>query len=142
MLRWISTTPARAVLPRVAENNLPHVVSKEPTKGKYGTLIRESAAGGRLSVEEEIDLLLKDRAEHVKDVINPALQEGKIVILDRYYFSMAAYQGARGVDPDSILTENEAFAPQPDLLIVLDLSPRTGIGRINERGDKPNKFET
>src|SRR5207248_1337424 len=103
------TTQAELLAKYCSENNLAHVLSKEPTKGKYGTSIRESAARGRLSVEEEIDLLLKDRAEHVKNVINPALRAGKIVILDRYYFSMAAYQGAGGIDPDSILTENEAF---------------------------------
>jgi dTMP kinase len=136
------TTQVELLAEYCSANNLPHVLSKEPTNGKYGTLIRESAASGRLSVEEEMDLLLKDRAEHVANVINPALQEGKVIILDRYYFSMAAYQGARGIDPNSILAENEAFAPQPDLLVVLDIAHPAGIDRINQRGDQPNNFET
>ena len=105
-------------------------------------MIRNSASRGRLSVEEEMDLLLKDRREHVDQVIQPALDEEKVVILDRYYFSTAAYQGARGADPEIILSRNEAFAPQPDLLVILDVSPQTGLQRIRERGDEPNKFET
>ena len=75
----------------------------------------------------------KDREEHVKNVIAPALQAEKIVILDRYYFSTAAYQGAQGADVDMILADNERFAPQPDLLIVLDVRPETGIARIKKR---------
>jgi dTMP kinase len=105
-------------------------------------MIRNSASRGRLSVEEEMDLLLKDRREHVDQVIQPALDEEKVAILDRYYFSTAAYQGARGADPEIILSRNEAFAPQPDLLVILDVSPQTGLQRIRERGDEPNKFET
>lgn len=124
------------------ENRLAHVVSKEPTKGKYGMQIRNSAHHGRMSVQDEIDLLRKDRQEHVEDVIAPALRAEKIVILDRYYFSTAAYQGAHGADADLILADNERFAPQPDLLIVLDVSPQTGIARIKNRGDQPNKFES
>jgi dTMP kinase len=136
------TTQAGLLAKFCSENRLECIVSKEPTNGQYGSLIRDSAARGRRSVEEEIELLLKDRAEHVERVINPALKEAKIIVLDRYYFSMAAYQGARGADPELILTENERFAPQPDLLIVLDISPQVGLGRIKDRGDQPNKFET
>src|SRR3954467_7924376 len=101
------------------EKRLTYILSKEPTSGKYGQLIRNSASRGRLSVEEEMDLLLKDRREHVDQVIQPALDQEKVVILDRYYFSTAAYQGAHGADPEIILSRNEAFAPQPDLLVIL-----------------------
>jgi len=125
-----------------SENRLAHVVSKEPTNGKFGTQIRNSATHGRFSVQEEVEILRKDRAEHVKNVIAPALQAEKIVILDRYYFSTAAYQGAHGADVEMILADNERFAPQPDLLIVLDVRPETGIARIKNRGDQPNKFES
>jgi dTMP kinase len=136
------TTQAELLAKFCTENRLAHVVSKEPTKGKYGTQIRASATRGRMSIEDEVEILLKDRAEHVENVIAPALQKEKIVILDRYYFSTAAYQGAHGANAELILAENERFAPQPDLLIVLDVSARTGIGRIKSRGDEPNKFET
>ena len=136
------TTQAQRLAHYCDEKRLTYILSKEPTSGKYGQLIRNSASRGRLSVEEEIDLLLKDRREHVDELIQPALDEEKVVILDRYYFSTAAYQGAHGADPEIILSRNEAFAPQPDLLVILDVSPQTGLQRIRERGDEPNKFET
>src|SRR5262245_23410116 len=125
-----------------SENRLAHVVSKEPTNGEYGMQIRNSATHGRFSVQEEVEILRKDREDHVKNVIAPALRAEKIVILDRYYFSTAAYQGAQGADVDRILADNERFALQPDLLIVLDVRPETGIARIKNRGDQPNKFES
>ena len=136
------TTQARRLARYCQEKQLTFILSKEPTSGKYGQLIRNSAIRGRLSVAEEMDLLLKDRREHVAEVIQPALDKEEIVILDRYYFSTAAYQGAHGADPENILSQNEAFAPQPDLLAILDVSPQTGLQRIRERGDEPNKFET
>src|SRR6266550_1777 len=86
-----------------AGRGLAVVVSKEPTDGPWGRKLRESAQSGRLSLEEELELFLKDRAEHVKGLILPALSEGKVVLLDRYYLSTAAYQGARGADPVRIL---------------------------------------
>jgi len=136
------TTQAERLARYCQEKQLTCIMSKEPTSGKFGQLIRSSAIGGRLSVEEEMDILLKDRREHVEQVIQPALDQEKVVILDRYYFSNAAYQGAHGADPEIILSQNEAFAPQPDLLVILDVSPQTGVQRIRDRGDKPNKFET
>ena len=63
------------------EKRLTYILSKEPTSGKYGQLIRNSASRGRLSAEEEIDLFLKDRREHVDQVIQPALDQEKVVIL-------------------------------------------------------------
>src|SRR5207249_7224014 len=80
--------------------------------------------------------------EHVETVIRPALDKEQIVILDRYYFSTAAYQGAHGADANRSLEINEAFAPVPDLLIVLDVAPKIGLHRIRKRGDKPNEFES
>jgi dTMP kinase len=96
---------------------------------------------GRLTLEEELELFLKDRAEHVETLIRPALARGEVVVLDRYYLSTAAYQGARGADPQWILTENEKFAPIPDLVLLLDFDPAGGLDRIHARGDAPNTFE-
>jgi dTMP kinase len=117
------------------------VLSREPTDGPWGKKLRESATTGRLSAEEELECFLNDRREHVEMSIKPALDEGKIVILDRYYFSTMAYQGARGFDPAEIRRRNEAFAPQPDLLLILDLSVESAHGRIGARGDTANEFE-
>lgn len=128
----------RGVLERVGAAVL---VSKEPTAGPWGTRLRESAATGRLGPLDEVKFLLRDRLQHVQEVIAPALERGEVVILDRYYPSMVAYQGALGYPIDRLLTTNR-FAPVPDLLLVLDVDPETGLGRIRARGDQPNHFET
>lgn len=117
------------------------ILSYEPTHGTWGSKLRQSMTAGRLSADEELELFLKDRQEHVEQLIKPALAEGKVVILDRYYFSTMAYQGARGFDPDEIRRRNEAFAPQPDLLLILDLDVDTAHQRIGHRGDSTNEFE-
>lgn len=117
------------------------VISREPTDGPWGRKLRESAATGRLSPQDELQYFLNDRRQHVEEKILPALAEGKVVILDRYYFSTMAYQGARGFDPGTIRSMNEAFAPVPDLLLILDLDVETAHQRIGHRGDSANEFE-
>jgi dTMP kinase len=84
---------------------------------------------------------LKDRQEHVRTLLRPALETGQVVIVDRYYFSTVAYQGVRGLDPKELLARNEVFAPKPDLLVVLEIDPKIGLQRIRLRGDKANAFE-
>jgi len=115
--------------------------TKEPTTGQWGQILRDSAVTGRLSLEEEVELFIKDRKEHVETKINPELAKGNIVIVDRYYFSSMAYQGARGMAADQIMCLNEQFAPEPDLLVLLDIDPKTGLRRIRTRGDRANHFE-
>ena len=117
------------------------VLSREPTDGPWGKNLRESAATGRLSPQDELEYFLNDRRQHVAETIAPALAVGKVVILDRYYFSTMAYQGARGIDPAEIRRRNEQFAPVPDLLLILDLEVDTALGRIGSRGDTANEFE-
>lgn len=117
------------------------VISREPTDGPWGRKLRESAATGRLSPQDELQYFLNDRRQHVEEKITPALGEGKVVILDRYYFSTMAYQGARGFDPAEIRRMNEEFAPIPDLLLILDLDVDTAHQRIGHRGDSANEFE-
>jgi dTMP kinase len=115
--------------------------SREPTHGPHGRALRESARTGRLSLAEEMQLFEKDRAEHAAALIRPALDQGEVVILDRYYFSTAAYQGARGADPAEIIARNERFAPVPDLVLLLDLDPAAGTGRILRRDQTLDNFE-
>ncbi|HJM62385.1 MAG: dTMP kinase [Roseibacillus sp.] len=117
------------------------ILSREPTDGPFGRKLRESATSGRLSPEEELQLFHQDRREHVEKLIDPALQGGEIVILDRYYFSTMAYQGVRGFDPGEIRRINEEFAPRPDLLLLLDLSLDTALERIGVRDGQGNEFE-
>jgi dTMP kinase len=117
------------------------VTSREPTDGPWGRKLRESAVTGRLSAQDELACFLSDRRQHVEETIRPALEAGRFVILDRYYFSTMAYQGCRGMDPAAIRTANEAFAPVPDLLLILDLDVDTALGRVGSRGDTANEFE-
>ena len=117
------------------------ITSKEPTDGPAGTTLRQSASSGRLLPQEELDLFHIDRKEHVETLINPALARGAPVILDRYYFSTMAYQGARGFDPAEIRKINEAFAPTPDYVFILELDLDTALSRIGVRDGEANEFE-
>jgi dTMP kinase len=117
------------------------VSTKEPTGSPQGQRIRESAQSGRLPPEVELALFLEDRAAHVRDLIAPKLEQGAVVIVDRYYFSTVAYQGARGMDPQQLLQKNEAFAPVPDVLVLLDVDPELGLARVAKRGDRADLFE-
>jgi len=124
------------------ERGIGCVISKEPTGLKWGEELRRSAKEGRLTLERELELFLLDRKDHVGRSIGPALEEGNIVILDRYFWSTAAYQGARGADVSEILEANRAFAPEPDLFLFLDVEVDAGLDRIGKRGDTQNLFET
>lgn len=119
------------------------VTSKEPTDGPWGRRIRATAtsAAGRLAPAEELEAFLQDRREHVETLIRPSLVAGRLVLLDRYYFSTMAYQGIRGSDPEELRAVNEAFAPRPDLLVILDLDPTRALQRVRGRGDQANHFE-
>jgi dTMP kinase len=137
------TTLARNICRRLESKGFPAVFTFEPTDGPWGMILRRSfSAPVRLTPEEELDLFLKDRKEHVKKVVSPSLEQGKIVVCDRYYFSTMAYQGARGLDPEEIRKTNEIFAPAPDLILLLELDPEAAIQRIREsRGELPDNFE-
>jgi dTMP kinase len=117
------------------------ILDREPSDGPYGKILRESATTGRLSPQEELDLFHKDRKHHLEEIILPALKRGETVILDRYYFSTMAYQGQRGFDPREIRTTNLSFAPNPDILFILDLPVDQARERIGVRGDTTNQFE-
>ena len=135
------STQAKLLATHLTSQGKTVVLSREPTDGPWGTLLRNSASTGRLSPEDELETFLKDRQQHVTEIIIPALAAGHTVILDRYYFSTMAYQGARGFDSQEIRRKNEAFAPIPDLLLILDLDVDKAIERIGVRGDTANEFE-
>ena len=135
------TTQARRLASRIEALGIAVVRTKEPTDGPWGRTLRASAANGRLAPEEELHAFMEDRRQHVAELIAPSCAEGKLVIVDRYYFSTAAYQGARGHDPEELLRRNEAFAPAPELLVLLAVEPRCGVERIAARGDRGNLFE-
>ena len=116
---------------------------REPTDGVWGQKIRKILTVGRGDVtrEEELSWFIEDRREDVKNNINPSLSANKVVLLDRYYYSTAAYQGALGLDPDSILRENENFAPIPDRAYIFTAPPEECLARIESSRDSYSSFE-
>ena len=129
---------------RLTSLGYPLVLLREPTYGVYGKKIRELLTHGRdgISPEEELELFINDRRENVLQNISPALKEKKIVLIDRYYYSTAAYQGALGLDPEKICRENERFAPRPDRVFIFDAPIKLCLERIGKnRSGGPDAFE-
>jgi dTMP kinase len=135
------TTQAHRLVDAVRASGLPALYTKEPTDGPWGQKIRRSAEGHRMAMEDELHAFIEDRREHVRDLLAPAVECGVVVVLDRYYFSTAAYQGARGADPAEILRRNEQFAPPPDVLIFVDTPVDVAMARIRSRGLAVTSFE-
>jgi dTMP kinase len=118
------------------------VRSKEPTDGPWGRKIRESAFAGRHDAAEELRLFTCDRAEHFGQLVGPALAAGKVVVLDRYYYSTAAYQGVAGAPAAAVRAATFDRFPTPDVALLVDVPAEVGVSRIREgRGEVPNRFE-
>ena len=135
------TSVAALLAQYCGERGIACVLSKEPTSLRWGRELRKSASEGRLTLEQELELFRKDREMHVAGTIRPALEQRHVVIVDRYYWSTAAYQGARGADPQAVVADHESFAPRPDVFLLLDVPVAQGLERIRRRGDEPNDFE-
>lgn len=118
------------------------LVTREPTDGVYGRKIRALFANRKqVSRQEELELFLDDRRDHVERELAPALAAGKIILCDRYFLSTVAYQGANGFDPLTVLAQNR-FAPSPDIALILEVSIATSLRRITEgRREELNDFE-
>jgi len=135
------STQALLLADKLKKNNFEVVLTSEPTQGPLGQKIRRLKT--RLTPQEEMELFTEDRKDHVRDVIIPATQAGKIVVCDRYFYSSAAYQGALGLDPLAILQTNLEFAPKPDITFFLDLSIENAVQRIiQNRGARLSPYET
>ena len=136
------STQARILVRRLREAGREVVLLREPTRGKWGREIRRQALrADSLTPEEELDLFVRDRRENVSRNILPALERGRVVVLDRYYFSTIAYQGAKGLDREAIRRLNETFAVPPDLVVILDVPAESGLARISGRRTRDELFE-
>jgi len=111
------------------------VYTAEPSRGKIGTFIRKHCLYGEKRLPSAVEALLfaADRMEHVATEILPAVEQGRLVISDRYLYSSIAYQGAAGLSIEWIETINE-YALKPDLAVFIDVDPKTAMKRL-----KPNK---
>jgi dTMP kinase len=121
----------------------PVVRLREPTTGVWGQKIRKILTEGRGDVtpEEELRYFIHDRKEDVEQNIAPALKQDKLVLIDRYYYSTAAYQGALGFDPKKIIEDNEAFAPRPDIVFIIQGSLDESFRRIEQGRESFSSFE-
>jgi len=111
------------------------VETREPTEGSFGRRIRAMARSGeQVDPETELEWFFEDRREHMREVVEPAIAAGKVVLSDRSYISTVAYQGARGLDPKKILAACEAEFRRPDLVLVFTIPAEEGMARIDARG--------
>jgi len=130
------STQARLLARRLREAGHEVVETREPHACPAGERIRAMArAGEAVSPEQELAWFLEQRRVHVREVIEPALAAGRVVVCDRYTLSSVAYQGARGLDPAEILAQSEAEFPLPDLVLWLDLPLETALARVRGRGE-------
>jgi dTMP kinase len=134
------TTQARMLSASLEFHRIDHVLTSEPSRN---LMRRLTSFQGRPDPQEETLLFTEDRRDHVKQVILPALEAGRTVICDRYIYSSVAYQGARGISTETILAENQCFAPQPDVTFLLEVPVSVALARIrSERADGFTVFET
>jgi dTMP kinase len=109
--------------------------TREPGGTEIGASIRklllsENSTG--MAPLSEALLYMADRFQHIQDVIRPALQDGKVILCDRYHDSTIAYQGYARKIPLEFLNAiwtRSGCEVEPDLTILLDLDPATGITR-------------
>lgn len=136
------STQLRLLANHLEANNYEIVTTFEPTNGPYGQKIRSLYTNRHATNKnEELELFIADRKEHVENLLKPSLSAGKIILCDRYFLSTAAYQGALGFDPNDILELN-SFAPRPDIVLLFQLPVQQGRARIEKlRGEKTNDFE-
>ncbi len=127
------TTQAK-FLAKKLEKTYKVILTAEPSLGKIGSFIREDCLyeDKRLPTEAEALLFAADRIEHMHNEVKPALDDGKIVICDRYIYSSLAYQGNAGLSLDWIKTIN-ARALQPDFSIFIDVAPEKVIERLQRK---------
>lgn len=121
------------------------VVTKEPTgESHWGRELRRAAREGRLSKEDEISYFHQDRLHHIKEVIQPALGQNKIVITDRYVDSTLAYQSENLAEADKLYQRfRREGVLVPDVTLILCCPIETGLARIAKRGNgDKSTFET
>ena len=128
------------------ERGVEHVFTREPGGGKISEAIREILLNGKnAEMTDECEALLyaAARVQHLHDRVEPALQEGKLVICDRYVDSSLAYQAyARGLGETFVESIN-AFALQnylPDATVFIDLTPEEAFLR-KKGADENDRLE-
>ena len=137
------TTQAKLLVARLREKGYDAIYTAEPSRGKIGMFIKEYCLHGRKRVSSIVEALLfaADRFEHVENVVIPSLNEGKLVVSDRYVYSSLAYQGAAGLDLKWVENINE-HAISPNLAVLIDVVPETVIQRLKPKKSVMENLET
>ncbi|MFV2212253.1 dTMP kinase [Actinomadura sp. LOL_016] len=136
------TTQARLAAIWLRDHGYEVVTTQEPGATKIGMRLRAMLLDREttgLSIRAESLLYAADRADHVTNVIAPALDRGAIVVSDRYVDSSLAYQGFGREQPvDEIARVNEwaTGGLVPDLTVLLEVPPRTGLARLSAPADR------
>ncbi len=134
------STQIRHLVACLREVGYAPVMTKEPGGTPAAEAVRKVILNPDLTIGPLSEFLLysASRAQHVEEVIRPALETGKLLISDRFYGASVAYQGyGRGLELDFIqtLTERATGGLKPDLTLLLDVDPREGLARVAARGN-------
>ncbi len=136
----ISTQAAR-LESYLKSKRLKTLLTKEPTTGLIGGMIREALKEDWSTSFKSLQLLFcADRAKHLEEEIEPALSNGRMVVCDRYLFSTLAFGFASGVDFQWLFNVNKVFR-MPDLTIFIDIPPDVSFSRIESGREKRELFE-
>ncbi len=124
---------------RLRRAGVPLTVTREPGGTPTGDAIRELVLHADVAIDPLVEFLLysASRAQHVLEVIRPALRRGEVVVSDRYAGASVAYQGyGRGLDLAFVddLNRRATGGLRPDLTVLLDLDPEVGLQRVAGRG--------
>ena len=136
------STHSRLLLKKLEQQNIPAVLTHEPGGTALGDELRrvlKRKQGSSISPQAELLLFAASRAQLVAEVIRPALEEGKVVLCDRFTHSTLVYQGyGRGLDFTAIIMVNNMATRylNPDLIILLDISPEQGLARKHSLRDR------
>jgi dTMP kinase len=139
------TTQIKNIVEFLENKGYDCVVTREPGGTKIGEKIRSILLDPENRAMEPVcELLLycSDRVQHIKELINPALSEGKTIICDRFFDATLVYQGyARGLDMDLItgLHKMTVDGLKPDITILLDLLPEIGLSRAWKQIDNGSR---
>ena len=134
------STQSKLLLEKLEEEDEKVIILKEPTKRPHGQKLWDVLHGKRKVFNEEIlELFVLDRKQHVEEKIQPALDDGTMILMDRYYYSSMAYQVAGGIDVEEI-REKHVFAPRPDVVLIFDLPVSVALERVKGHSDA-DEFE-
>lgn len=128
------STQIKKFINYLEDKKIDYIVSREPGGTEVGEKIRQILLHDKVELSSEVEFLLfsASRAKLVSDVIKPALEGGKVVVMDRFFDSSFAYQGYAGklkIDDIKNITKFATGGLEPDLTFLLDISYEDGMKR-------------